>query len=153
MVKMLTAKEAVETYFYSGATVTFGGFANGLMHPEAIMAALEQAGRAGRLRDLKVVFASGQGDSGERGLNHLAVDGLCEPLIGAHWGLAVRLGEMAMKNSFAAYNLPQGVIAQLFREIAQPPGHPHPCWAGDLCGPPRGGGKGQSGGAGRRRHR
>lgn len=36
MVKMLTAKEAVETYFYSGATVTFGGFANGLMHPEAI---------------------------------------------------------------------------------------------------------------------
>ena len=61
MVKILTAKEAVETYFYSGATVTFGGFANGLMHPEAIMAALEQAGRAGRLRDLKVVFASGQG--------------------------------------------------------------------------------------------
>lgn len=118
MVKMLTAKEAVETYFYSGATVTFGGFANGLMHPEAIMAALEQAGRAGRLRDLKVVFASGQGDSGERGLNHLAVDGLCETVIGGHWGLAVRLGEMAMKNSFAAYNLPQGVIAQLFREIA-----------------------------------
>ena len=118
MVKILTAKEAVETYFYSGATVTFGGFANGLMHPEAIMAALEQAGRAGRLRDLKVVFASGQGDSGERGLNHLAVDGLCETVIGGHWGLAVRLGEMAMKNSFAAYNLPQGVIAQLFREIA-----------------------------------
>lgn len=118
MVKMLTAKEAVETYFYSGATVTFGGFANGLMHPEAIMAALEQAGRAGRLRDLKVVFASGQGDSGERGLNHLAVEGLCETVIGGHWGLAVRLGEMAMKNSFAAYNLPQGVIAQLFREIA-----------------------------------
>lgn len=93
MVKMLTAKEAVETYFYSGATVTFGGFANGLMHPEAIMAALEQAGRAGRLRDLKVVFASGQGDSGERGLNHLAVDGLCETVIGGHWGLAVRLGK------------------------------------------------------------
>ena len=46
MVKMLTAKEAVETYFYSGATVTFGGFANGLMHPEAIMAA--RAGRTGR---------------------------------------------------------------------------------------------------------
>ena len=34
MVKILTAKEAVETYFYSGATVTFGGFANGLMHPD-----------------------------------------------------------------------------------------------------------------------
>ena len=41
MVKILTAREAVESYFFDGATVTFGGFANGLMHPEEIMIALE----------------------------------------------------------------------------------------------------------------
>lgn len=37
MAKILTARQAVDTYFYDGATVTFGGFANGLMHPEEIM--------------------------------------------------------------------------------------------------------------------
>lgn len=116
--KILTAREAVETFFFDGATVTFGGFANGLMHPEEIMAALEDAGRGGRLRDLKVVYASGQGDSADRGLNHLAVDGLCKTIIGGHWGLAPKLGKLALENKVAAYNLPQGVISELFREIA-----------------------------------
>ena len=78
MAKILTARQAVDTYFYDGATVTFGGFANGLMHPEEIMVALEEAARSsGHPRGLRVVYASGQGDSGERGLNHLAVDGMC----------------------------------------------------------------------------
>ena len=75
MAKILTARQAVDTYFYDGATVTFGGFANGLMHPEEIMVALEEAARSsGHPRGLRVVYASGQGDSGERGLNHLAVN-------------------------------------------------------------------------------
>ena len=68
MAKILTARQAVDTYFYDGATVTFGGFANGLMHPEEIMVALEEAARSsGHPRGLRVVYASGQGDSGERG--------------------------------------------------------------------------------------
>ena len=96
--KILTAREAVETFFFDGATVTFGGFANGLMHPEEIMAALEDAGRGGHLRDLKIVYASGQGDSADRGLNHLAVDGLCKTIIGGHWGLAPKLGKLALEN-------------------------------------------------------
>lgn len=45
MAKVMTAKEAIAAYFYDGATVTFGGFANGLMHPEEIMTALEEAAR------------------------------------------------------------------------------------------------------------
>ena len=85
MAKILTARQAVDTYFYDGATVTFGGFANGLMHPEEIMVALEEAARSsGHPRGLRVVYASGQGDSGERGLNHLAVDGMCTTVIGGH---------------------------------------------------------------------
>lgn len=119
MAKILTARQAVDTYFYDGATVTFGGFANGLMHPEEIMVALEEATRSsGHPRGLRVVYASGQGDSGERGLNHLAVDGMCTTVIGGHWGLAPKLGGLAAENKLAAYNLPQGVISGLFREIA-----------------------------------
>ncbi len=119
MAKILTARQAVDTYFYDGATVTFGGFANGLMHPEEIMVALEEAARSsGHPRGLRVVYASGQGDSGERGLNHLAVDGMCTTVIGGHWGLAPKLGGLAAENKLAAYPLPQGVISGLFREIA-----------------------------------
>lgn len=118
MVKILTAAQAVETFFHSGDTVTFGGFANGLMHPEEIMIALEEAAGKGALKDLKVVYASGQGDSKDRGLNHLAVEGLCKTVIGGHWGLAPKLGQLAAQNKLAAYNLPQGVISALFREIA-----------------------------------
>ena len=58
MAKILTARQAVDTYFYDGATVTFGGFANGLMHPEEIMVALEEAARSsGHPRGLRVVYA------------------------------------------------------------------------------------------------
>ena len=55
MAKILTARQAVDTYFYDGATVTFGGFANGLMHPEEIMVALEEAARSsGHPRGLRL---------------------------------------------------------------------------------------------------
>ena len=119
MPRILTAREAVRQYIHAGDTVTFGGFASGLMHPEHILRAMEEAALAGEgPRGLTVVYASGQGDSGSRGLNHLGVEGLCSKVIGGHWGLAPKLGKLCAENKLAGYNLPQGTIAQLFRDIA-----------------------------------
>ena len=99
MPKILSAHDAVRQYIHDGDTVTFGGFASGLMHPESILRALEERARDGEgPHGLTALYAAGQGDSDSRGLNHLGVEGLCRRVIGGHWGLSPKLGRLCAEN-------------------------------------------------------
>lgn len=97
------------------ATTGYGG--NGV--PELLLSALEKRfEETGSPKNLTLVHSTGQGDMKDRGLNHLAHEGLIKRIIGGYYGLSPKLAQLATDNKVEAYNFPEGCILQLYRDIA-----------------------------------
>jgi propionate CoA-transferase len=115
--KVVSAAEAA-ALIKDGDTLTTSGFV-GIGVPDELLAAIEtRFAETGHPRDLSLVFAAGQGDGKERGLNRLGHEGLLKRVIGGHWGLIPKVAALATAGKIEGWNLPQGVISQLYRDMA-----------------------------------
>src|SRR5512135_585274 len=92
--KVVTAEEAVQL-IHNGDTVGIAGF-GGIAFAEALTVALKTHYVAtGQPTGLTLIYSAGLGDGGDRGLNNLAEPGLLKRVIGGHWGLTPKLGQLA----------------------------------------------------------
>jgi propionate CoA-transferase len=115
MPRIVSVEEAVQQ-IPNGATV--------LVNPcpsEELYGGVEHAFlETGAPRDLTVVWSAGIGPFSEeaRGMNHFAHAGMVKRCIGGHYGLNYSLVKLVAGNAIEAYNLPQGTMTQLYREMA-----------------------------------
>ena len=116
-VSIISAEEAA-LKVQDGDTIATGGFVS-CACPETLSKALEKRFlETGHPNNLTLFFAAGQGHRDGTGGDHYGHEGMVKRVIGGHWDRAPRLGELALANKIEAYNLPQGVISHMYRDIA-----------------------------------
>lgn len=117
MAKIISAKEAAKL-IKDNSTVAVSGFGLSCWAEEIGIAIKDNYNESGHPSNLTVMHASAVGNRREKGMSHLGIEGLIKRWIG---GIAIASPAMAKlieENKCEAYNLPQGVITQLYREIA-----------------------------------
>ena len=115
--KVVTADEAVALVQDEDVVASSGYGGNGT--PEALFEALEKRFVENAApRGLTLIWAGGQGDGRSRGLNHFGHEGLLKRTIGGHYGLIPSIERLALEDKIEAYNIPEGVLTHLYRDIA-----------------------------------
>jgi propionate CoA-transferase len=117
-VQVISAQEAALLVQNEDTLVTSGFVGNCI--PEALNKALEaRFVETGQPRNLTYFYPASQGDrSGTTGGDHYAHEGLVKRVIVGHYATAPKLGELCLANKCEAYNLPQGVLTYLLRDMA-----------------------------------
>jgi len=117
MAKFINAQQAA-ALIPDGATVGLAGMGLSGWPEEVACAVADNFRQTGHPRDLNLKQGSAMGDWKERGVTRLGMDGLVTRWSAAHIGSAFSLNDLVRKNKIQCHCLPQGVIVNLWREIA-----------------------------------
>ncbi len=118
LMQVISASEAASLVQNSDA-ILISGSGGGHGVPEAVLAAIEQRYlEIGAPRDLCIIHAVGIGDRKLKGAARFRHPGMLKRSITGALVDSPPLVELARDNKIESYTLPQGVIAQLTREIA-----------------------------------
>jgi len=115
MARIVSAEEAVG-HIPDGATVLVVP-----MPSEEVYPAFHRVySRTGSPKDLTVIWAAGIGpfSAERRGMNHFGYPGMVKRFVAGHLGLNYEVVRMIAQEEVEAFNLPQGTLCQLYREIA-----------------------------------
>ena len=115
--KIVSADEAVRV-IRNGDTIALDGVVGGGAPDELIIALEKRFLETSEPRGLTLLYASGIGDGKDKGVNRIAKEGLLKRVIAGHWGLTPKMQKLAVGGKIEAYNLPQGIISHMFRDIA-----------------------------------
>lgn len=115
--KIVSADEAV-ALVHDENTICCNGFVQSGI-PEALLEALETRFlQTSHPKNLRLFAAAGQADGKERGLNRFGHEGFLRKVVAGNWGRMPKVAKLALDNKIFSYNLPQGVICQLYRTLA-----------------------------------
>lgn len=115
--KIVSAAEAI-ALIRDDDVVTTTGFVQSCI-PEALHAALEKRFvETGKPEGLTLIMTAGAGDSKGLGTGRFHHDGLLRRVIAGNFGRMPKVAEAAQADKICGYNLPQGVISQLYRACA-----------------------------------
>jgi propionate CoA-transferase len=115
--KVVSSAEAI-AILRDGDTLCCSGFGSNGVPVELILALEKRFLETASPKNLTLLFGGGPGDGGTGGVNHLAHEGMLKRVIGGHYGLVPKIGQLALQSKVEAYNLPLGVISHLYRDIA-----------------------------------
>ncbi len=139
MAKVMTADEVVKL-IPDGSAILIVPMPSEEVYP-AFARSYQETGHP---KDLTMIWAAGLGPVSEeaKGMNHFAVPGMVKRIIAGHCGLNHKIMKFIASNQVEAYNLPQGIMCELYREMAAGrPGIITTVGLGTFVDPRYGGGK------------
>ncbi len=118
MEKLCSVEQAVDL-IKNNDTVNITASGGGFMDADTIYKAIEKKFlETGTPNNLTLLHVTGVGSGHETGIGRFAHKGLVKRVIGGHWLWSKNMGQLALDEEIEAYNLPQGVLSLLTREIA-----------------------------------
>jgi len=117
--KVINAQEAVEL-IQDGQTIGIAVSGHAGMPEELFEAISERFLKTGHPKNITVTHGAGSGDFQDNGgTATISHDGLIKKIITAYIGASPKTAKMAAEDKIECYFFPQGVVTQLFGEIAR----------------------------------